>query len=126
MNREPTVESLLEADDYRFERLMESDVAALDKLLTDDFTYTHNAGFTDLKADYLGRIASGGVFYSDGQRVSHSTRVHGNTGIMTGHMLMVANVPDAAIQLDNVFLAVWVFGDDGWKLAAWSSTTRQG
>lgn len=125
MTEQADIASLIAADDARFRFTMASDVAALGALLTDDFTYTHNAGFIDDKAAYLGRIASGVVRYSDGQRVFADTRIHGDTGIMTGHMRMVANLADAAVQLDNVFLAVWVRAGAGWSLAAWSSTTRQ-
>ncbi|HTH28712.1 MAG TPA: nuclear transport factor 2 family protein [Sphingobium sp.] len=121
----PDCASLIEADDARFAALMASDVDALDALFTDDFTYTHNAGFTDGKQAYLARIRSGVVRYSDGERVSADTRVHGHTGVMTGHMRMVANLADQSVSIDNVFLAVWVFEDGRWRCAAWSSTTRQ-
>lgn len=124
MSGEPTADALIAADDYRFDRLMASDVAALDRLLTDDFTYIHNAGFIDSKADYLERIASGKVFYTDGGRVSASVRIHGDSGIMTGHMRMVANLPDMAVQLDNIFMSVWIFREGRWLLAGWSSTSR--
>ena len=103
---------------------MSSDVDSLEKLLTNDFTYTHNAGYTDDKSSYLQRIRMGVVRYSDGTRVTENTRIHGTTGIMTGHMRMVAHLPRHALQLDNVFLAVWLFGEQGWRLAAWASTTR--
>ena len=117
--------SLLKADDERYRATMASDVAALERILTEDFTYTHNAGFTDDRAAYLARIASGVVRYSDGRRVKAATRIHGHTGIMTGHMRMVANLADGPVQLDNVFLAVWLRQSGEWRLAAWSSTTRQ-
>ena len=116
--------SLLAADDSRYAALVACDLDALDALLTDDFTYTHNAGFTDDKAAYLGRIRSGGVYYTDPQRVSANPRVHGDAGIITGHMRLVANLPDQAVQLDNIFLAVWVREQGRWRCAAWSSTTR--
>ena len=125
MSRAPTRESLLRADDLRYALTCSSDADALEKLLTDDFTYTHNAGYTDDRHSYVNRIRTGGVFYTDGGRVSENLRIHGSTGIMTGHMRMVANVPGQAIQLDNIFLAVWLFGEEhGWRLAAWSSTSR--
>lgn len=119
------IAALLAADDERYRATMASDVSALDALLIDDFTYTHNAGFTDDKTAYLARIASGVVRYSDGGRVRADTRIHGDCGIMSGHMRMVANLADGPVQLDNIFLAVWLRGDTGWRLAAWSSTTRQ-
>jgi hypothetical protein len=103
---------------------MSSDVDSLEKLLTNDFTYTHNAGYTDDKASYLERIRMRGVRYSDGTRVTENTRIHGTTGVMTGHMRMVAHLPRQAVQLDNVFLAVWLFEEHGWRLAAWASTAR--
>lgn len=119
------VAALLQADDDRYRATMASDVAALARILTEDFTYTHNAGFTDDREAYLARIASGVVRYSDGRRVSAATRIHDDTGIMTGHMRMVANLADGPVQLDNVFLAVWLRLGGVWRLAAWSSTTRQ-
>lgn len=119
------VAALLAADDERYRATMAGDVVALERILAEDFTYTHNAGFTDDRAAYLARIASGVVRYSDGGRVTASTRIHGDTGIMTGHMRMVANLAEGPVQLDNVFLAVWLHRDGAWRLAAWSSTTRQ-
>lgn len=120
-----TAEELLRADDHRYDRLMASDVAALDAMLTDDFTYTHNSGFIEGKADYLGRIADGTVRYGDGERVSHDTRIHGGTGIMTGHMRMNVHAPGRIIPLDNLFLAAWVLDGGAWKLAAWASTANR-
>jgi hypothetical protein len=117
-----TTELLLRADDYRYDRLLASDVAALDAMLTDDFTYTHNSGFIEGKAEYLGRIADGAVRYGRGERLSHDVRIHGATAIMTGHMRMMVHASDRDIQLDNLFLAVWVFEGGTWRLAAWAST----
>lgn len=125
MSSEADVISLLAADDERYRATMASDIQALDALLTDDFTYTHNAGFTDDKSAYLGRLASGVVRYSDGGRFHAVTRIHGDTGIMTGLMRMVAHLAEGPVQLDNVFLAVWVRKSGSWRLAAWSSTMRQ-
>jgi hypothetical protein len=114
----------LRADDLRYALTVASDVDALEKLLTHDFTYTHNAGYTDDKSSYLNRIRTGGVRYRDATRVTESTRIHGATGIMTGHMRMIAHLSEQAVQLDNVFLAVWIFEEQDWLLAAWASTTR--
>ena len=119
------IELLLAADDARYRFTTDADVSALVALLTEDFTYTHNAGFTDDKAAYVGRIASGAVRYSDAERVAAEVRIRGDTGIMTGHMRMIANLRDEAVQLDNVFLAVWLREKGAWRLAAWSSTSRQ-
>ena len=44
---------------------------------------------------------------------------------MTGHMRMPVHAPGRTIQLDNLFLAVWVFAADDWKLAAWASTANR-
>lgn len=120
-----TTEELLRADDLRYAMIMASDVAALDAILTDDFTYTHNTGFIEGKAAYLARIADGTVRYSDGERVSHDTRIHSTTGIMTGHMRMKVHARDQVFQLDNLFLAAWVYEDDIWRLAAWASTANR-
>ena len=120
-----TAEDLLRADDHRYDRIMASDVAALDAMLTDDFTYTHNSGFIEGKAAYLARIADGTVRYSDGERVSHDSRIHGTAGIMTGHMRMSVHASGKVFQLDNLFLAAWVFEGGAWKLAAWASTANR-
>lgn len=119
-----TESSLLEADDARYAALNTSDLAALNELLTDDFTYTHNNGLVDDKEAYLARIRDGVVRYSDGARLDANARVHGNAGIITGHMQMVANSKDRAVQLDNIFLAAWVFEDGRWRCAAWASTAH--
>jgi hypothetical protein len=117
-------EHLFAADDARYRALMASDVETLDRLLTHDFTYTHNAGYCDDKAAYLDRIRRGAVRYSDWDRLSADLRIYGATGIITGHMRMIANLPDRAVQLDNLYLAVWVMVGRQWRLAAWSSTSR--
>jgi Domain of unknown function (DUF4440) len=117
-------DQLLAADDARYRALMASDVEALDRLLTDDFTYTHNAGYCDEKAAYLDRIRRGAVRYSDWDRVSANIRIYGDAGVMSGHMRMVANLPDQAVPLDNLYLAAWMRLQGQWRLAAWSSTTR--
>lgn len=120
-----TADDLLRADDDRYARIMASDVAALGAMLTDDFTYTHNTGFIEGKAEYLARIADGTVRYSDGERLSHDTRIHGTTGIMTGHMRMKVHARDQLFQLDNLFLAAWLFEGGAWRLAAWASTANR-
>lgn len=118
-------DQVLAVDEARYRALMASDVDRLDHLLTEDFIYIHNAGFYDDKVAYLGRIRRGDVRYSDWHRVSAQIRIYGSTALMTGHMRMVANLPDQAIQLDNLYLAIWVLIDGDWRLASWASTSRQ-
>lgn len=125
MGMAATAGDLLRADDDRYDRLLASDVAALEAMLTDDFTYTHNTGFIEGKSAYLERIAEGAVRYGRGERVNHDVRIHDRAGIMTGHMRMAVHARGRIIQLDNLFLAVWIFHGDRWRLAAWASTANR-
>src|SRR5262245_38204203 len=61
-----------------------ADVAALDRLLADDWTITHGDGSTDTKAKYLSDLRSGARKFDFVKQDEFSVRLYGDTAVASG------------------------------------------
>jgi len=116
-----TLAELLRADDRRYEVMIARDVCALEGLLADELLYTHSAGNTDTKEQYLETIRSGYVVYRSSQIDDLNFRKHADVGMLMGRARIEATIAGADRVLENRFFASWVKDDGQWKLLAWVS-----
>lgn len=122
MGDEDDVAAVLAAEDERYRAMIDADLAALDRLCADELSYAHSSGVRDTKPEYFAKVRSGYYVY---RRVDHPVErveVVGDTGVVVGRMtadLLVDGVPKT---IDNLALAVWVRGGNGWRLLAYAPT----
>jgi ketosteroid isomerase-like protein len=120
-NTDAAKKEVLAASDALNQALMKKDVAALQKLLHDDLTYSHSAGLVQTKADVIqgatGKTVTEAIDFSD-----TSVRVYGNTGLIKTHVEMRNRSGDKATTNHLNILFVWLKGPSGWQLVARQAT----
>lgn len=115
---DPKAEVLAAMENWK-QAVLKKDVAALDKLLHADLTYSHSDGRTQSKADILGGMANTqAITIGDS-----SVRVYGDTALVKGPMEILSKAADGSTTtLKLSVLQVWLKGPQGWQLVARHST----
>jgi hypothetical protein len=107
----------------RFEVMVKNDLAALEKALGDDLTYTHSSGVVDTKAQFLESLRSGRVRYQSIEPVGDlKVRVYGSTAVINGKAKVVVASGGQTKDLLLLFTDVWLKRAGRWQMVAWQST----
>ena len=96
--------------------ILRGDLAALDKLWTEDFKV--NNPFNQI--DRADRIRTGAVTYSSFTREPETVLVHGDTVIVMGREIVVpkGNSPDAGKTINRRYTNIWMKRSGKWRLIA--------
>ena len=103
---------------------MKADAAALDALLTADYTYTHatNAQL-DEREVWLESFRTGGRIYAVYTVADERYRVYPGVVVLSGTAHQEMSPRGAPMELNTRFTSVWVRGDDNeWRCSAWQAT----
>jgi ketosteroid isomerase-like protein len=102
--------------------LVKADGAALEKLYSDNLTYTHSSGTTDTKAEYITNLKAGKTKYESLVREDAKVRVFGNTAIHTSktNIKLISNGQPSAFAVKMIH--VWVKEGSGWRMVAHQTT----
>jgi uncharacterized protein (TIGR02246 family) len=115
-------------DAARVAALLQGDLAALERIFSDDLVYVHSAGKVDGKKDYLASLATGNLTYVS-LRYDPPARIvpaGPDTAIVTGRATI--DVKNKAGQLTRRVLTtttVYVRGARGWQVASYQATPVQ-
>lgn len=110
------------ANDQRFLAMVKGDVAALERLLADDLTYTHSNGTVETKQQFLASIRAKTLEYRVIEAEDVQVRVHGEAAIVTGRAAVKVATGGREMDLSLRFTALYIREGGAWKLAAWQST----
>jgi uncharacterized protein (TIGR02246 family) len=116
---EKTIRSL---EDARYEAVLKGDFDAFAALAHPELTYTHSNGAVDSLDSYREKVETGYYVY---HRIDHPVDrivVSGDTALVVGEMHADITAGGARKTLANRALAVWVHGDDRWRLIAYQPT----
>src|SRR5437763_15904817 len=103
---------------YR-EALLKRDAATLERIWTDDYTFTNGAGETHSKAQRLANLKSGATALdSISQEEEMKVRVHGNVAVATGRVTIKGRYSGKQASGQYRSINVWVKGATGWQLVA--------
>jgi len=111
-------EVLAAMDAYK-EAMIHKDGAALDKLLSNDLTYTHSGGQHETKADVIKSITAGKTIIEALDFSDTSVRLYGNVALVKGKVDLYHSKTNIVHM--NV-LHVWVKGPQGWQMVARQAT----
>ena len=110
--------AVLAAEKQYAEAMVKGDTAVLEKLLSDDLSYTHSNVLMETKADVLKAITSGKTKYKAIDFKTTQVRQYGDT-IITNHSMVFAQ-PE---RVNNVYVTmVWVKQRGGWQLVQRQAT----
>jgi len=106
----------------RFAAMLAADVAALDRLLAPDLTYTHSSAKVETKQEYIEAIKTGASKYKVIEPEDIRVRVYGSTAVLTGYCQFEVTSGGQELKLRVRFTDVYVKNDGAWRMVAWQST----
>jgi ketosteroid isomerase-like protein len=115
-------QAVLKLEQQWEDALINSDVAALEKIYDDSLTYTHSSGAVDNKSVYVGNIKSGVTKYQSMKRDDIKVSVYGNAALVTCHWEVHVLNRGNKIDTNARYIHVYVKQKDGWKMVAHQST----
>lgn len=99
--------------------MLHRDGAALERLLSDDLTYTHSAGQVQNKAEVIKSVSSGSSPIEKLEFSNTTVRTYGDTALVKGRVDLWHSSTDI-VHMD--ILHVWVKKAGGWRLVARQAT----
>ena len=99
------------------------DMAALNRILSDDLVYTHSTGIIDSKSEYLNKMKSGAQKYEAIEHSDTKIRTYGDdTGVVNTRVRMAGATKGVPFNNQLLMTHVWVKKDGRWQLVAHQTT----
>ena len=111
----------LESQAARFKAMINVDLASLDKLLSEDLSYSHTTGWTESKSAFMSTVKSGNINYMSVTPRDLDVRVYADVAVITGLSNLQGVVGDKPINITIRFLDVSRRVGNSWQLVAWQS-----
>jgi len=108
---------VLRIEELRNLALQQGDVAALDRLYTDDLVYTNALGRVLTKAQHLTDIRTRKLKLTSLKHSDVQVRVHGTTGIVTGVSTSLVEYQGTASSSPRRYVNVYVKDNGLWRCA---------
>ena len=93
--------AVLAAEDHRFAATVAADIPTLDRMLTDDMTYTHSNARVDAKAQLLAKLRDGTYDYKSITPEERTVHLYGDAAAVAGiaRVLVHAEGRDIDVRL---------------------------
>jgi ketosteroid isomerase-like protein len=115
-------ERILELEQQRCDALTSSNVAAMERLFSDDLYYVHSSSKVDTKNSYIESMRSGSLAYRAIDRDELAVRVtHGNVAIATGRAKITSTSNGQTKTASIRYTNVWIRKDanSDWQFTNW-------
>ena len=112
-------------EEMRNQAILHGDVAALDRMTSDDYTFSTLKGEMRTKSDILKGFASGSFHYESRQISDLKVRVYGSTAVVTGRSVQKGTENGKDYSGDYWFTRVYVKQKDRWLTVALQTTLIQ-
>jgi ketosteroid isomerase-like protein len=109
-------------EQQRFRAMEHVDVAALNRILSDDLIYTHASGLQQTKAELIGVLGSGDFKYESICADSTRIRIYDQTAVVTGRAAIRIKTGGREQSFKICYLDVYVKQDGRWQMVAWQSS----
>src|SRR5215471_19946602 len=109
-------------EELRNQAILHGDVAALDRMTSDDYTFVTLRGEMRTKQEILKGFASGSFHYESRQIFDLKVRVYGNTAVVTGRSVQKGMENGKDYSGDYWFTRVYVRQNDNWLTVALQTT----
>lgn len=101
--------------------LVAVDIPKLERLLTDDFTWTHTTGGVEMKNEYLKGVLDTRR-YKGFKREGTTFRIYEKSALSSGTVQITVFDQSGGRILDIRYTAAYVLQEGAWRLAAWHNT----
>ena len=119
---EKVEQAIRKLDEQRIAALTQPDIPALERMMTDDFTYTHSSGQVQTKAEFLGDFKSGKRVFKSLKQEDVQVRVYGNVAIVSGRCTLLGVNEGKDFELPMRFIEVYTSNHGDWQWVTWQST----
>jgi ketosteroid isomerase-like protein len=109
-------------EEMRNQAVLHGDVAVLDRMTSDDYTFITLRGEMRTKQEILKGFASGSFHYESRQIFDLKVRVYGNTAVVTGRSIQKGMENGKDYSGDYWFTRVYVKQNDHWLTVALQTT----
>jgi ketosteroid isomerase-like protein len=121
-SRSQVEQVILKVEQEWEDALIQSDIAALDRVYADSLIYTHSSGSVDDKATYIGNIKSGVTKYESMKRDDIKVGVYGDTALVNCHWQVYVTARGDKITTNARYLHVYVKQKGQWRMVAHQAT----
>jgi ketosteroid isomerase-like protein len=111
-----------ELETQRFRAMERVDVAALNRILSDDLIYTHASGLQQTKSELIGVLGSGDMKYESITTDDVRVRIFTETAVVTGRASIKIKAGGGEQGFTICYLDVYVKQDGRWQMVAWQSS----
>jgi ketosteroid isomerase-like protein len=115
-------QKVIDLDRQRMSAMAQKDIAALNKLISDDLVYTHSSARLDTKESLIGAMEAGRTVYTAVVPSDVKAQDLGDTVVLTGNARISVNSGGNAMNFGVRFTDVWVNKSGQWQMVAWQST----
>ena len=115
-------QAVRQAEEQRCEALTHGDIATVERIMSDDSTYTHSSGETQNKAAFVGDLKSGKRVYKELKEDDVQVRVYGNTAVLTARTDLHVMNAGKDLQFPMRITVVYVNAGGQWRMVTYQST----
>jgi ketosteroid isomerase-like protein len=112
-------------EDERCRAMTSADLAALDRLLSDDLIWTHSSGNVDSKKELLAKIESGESQYLAMRREDERYVISDDAAVASGVVIQAVRLGGVERSLRSRYTNVWFREGEDWRVVAWQSTAAR-
>jgi hypothetical protein len=113
---------LQQAEKNRFAAMVKADVAALDKMLAPELSYTHGDARVVDKTVFLAELKAGDFKYLTIEPADIKVRVYGETAVVTGGAAMDIVNKGTPAKIRIRYTNMQVKRNGSWQMVAWQAT----
>jgi ketosteroid isomerase-like protein len=112
-------EGVLKAEEEWKAAVLKADRSTLEKLLTDDLSYTHSSGKTQTKQQFIEDVTGGATVYKSIEFDNTQVRQYGSVAVVT-HSAVIITVQTGTSRL--YLTEVWAQQEGRWQMASRQAT----
>lgn len=116
------IDAIAEFEERRRKAMLGADVALLDEMFVDDFSYTHSNAVMERKALYLERLAANHYDYRELNFLDQDIRITGDAALITGTMTGEVVIAGKLRKLNSRTTVVWIRQGRRWRMLTFQST----
>ncbi len=117
-------QQVLQAEKDRFAAMVKVDEAALNKLLSDDLTYTHTSALMQTKKEFIASLKEGSIKYVSvtPTEADWKVRIVGNVAVVNGAAAVHVVDHGKDLNFKIRYTNVHTNRSGSWQMMAWEAT----